>query len=460
MADRILVVDDEPSMRRMLEILFRQEGFEVRAAASAEEALVALAAEPFSVVVSDIRMPGLSGIDLLRKLREEGGDAEVILVTAYASTESAIEALKLGAFDYVTKPFQVDELLHIVRNALEKRSLREENLLLKVELSQQPRFGDIIGGGPQMRQIYALIERIAPTNSTVLVQGESGTGKELVARAIHERSLRKGRPFVSVNCGGIPETLLESELFGYAKGAFTGAYATKKGLFDMAHGGTLFLDEIGEMSPMMQVKLLRALQERRIRAVGATEDHEVDARVLAATNQDLSRMVAEKRFREDLYYRINVISVQLPPLRKRREDIPALAAHFLAKSARGSNRPTPALTTKALQVLESHAWPGNIRELENVIERAMALAPGERIEVCHLPESLLNYTMPSSHDELEIPGQGFSLSKTVEGVRAAYLQRALELEDGVMTRAAARLGITFRSMRYFVKKYHLNAKES
>ena len=459
MADRILVVDDEPSMRRMLEILLRQEGFEVRAAQSAEEALAALSRTSFDLIISDIRMPGLSGIDLLRRVRAEGPGAEVVLITAYATAESAIEALKLGAFDYVTKPFQVDELLHIVRNAVEKHALQEENILLKAELSQQAHFGEIIGGSPQMRQIYALIERIAPTTSTVLIQGESGTAKELVARAIHQRSARGSRPFVSVNCGGIPETLLESELFGHVKGAFTGAYATKKGLFDTAHGGTLFLDEIGEMSPLMQVKLLRALQERRIRAVGATEDHEVDARVLAATNQDLARLVQEKRFREDLFYRINVITIQLPPLRKRRDDIPTLAQHFLQKCAAAGDRPAPSLTAGAMGLLESYAWPGNIRELENVVERALALAPGERIEVSHLPEHLLGYKMPAAAGEMDIPEDGFSLPEAVEGVRAAYIRRALAMEEGVMVRAAARLGISFRSMRYFVKKYHLQARE-
>lgn len=459
MGSRILVVDDEASMRRMVELLLSQEGYQPKVAQNAEEALAAMAQEAFDLVISDIRMPGLSGLDLLRRLREEGSDTEVILITAYASAESAIEALKLGAFDYVTKPFQVDELLHVVKNALERGSLREENVLLKAELSDKDRFGEIIGASPQMRQIYSLIERIAPTISTVLIQGESGTGKELVARAIHQRSQRATKPFVSVNCGGIPETLLESELFGHVKGSFTGAYTSKKGLFDVAQGGTLFLDEIGEMSPLMQVKLLRALQEKRVRAVGATEDHAVDARVLAATNQDLSVMVREKRFREDLFYRINVITLQIPPLRKRREDIPILARHFMQKISMASGRSAPSLTSGAMAVLEAYAWPGNIRELENVIERAMALTPNDRIETTHLPDNLLGYKLPSGAQEIEVPKEGFLLAEAVEGIRAAYIRRALELEDGVMVRAAKRLGITFRSIRYFVKKYHLNARE-
>ena len=318
MNEQILIVDDEVSMRRMLEILFSQEGYQVQTAASAETALEALNQRPIDLVISDIRMPGLSGLDLLRRLKADDSEAEVVLMTAYASTESAIEAIKLGAFDYVTKPFQVDELVNIVRHALEKKALKEENVLLKVELSQQEKFGEIVGRNPKMRQVYALIERIASATSSVLIQGESGTGKELVARAIHARSGRAGRPFVAINCGGLPETLLESELFGHTKGAFTGAVATKKGLFDTASGGTLFLDEIGETSPAMQVKLLRALQERRIRPLGSEEEHAVDARVLAATNQDLQQMIHEKRFREDLYYRVNVISIQMPPLRERR----------------------------------------------------------------------------------------------------------------------------------------------
>ncbi len=459
MGSRILVVDDEASMRRMIELLLAQEGYQPKSAQNAEEAIAAMAQEAFDLVISDIRMPGLSGIDLLRRIREDGSAAEVILVTAYASAESAIEALKLGAFDYVTKPFQVDELLHVVKNALEKGSLREENVLLKAELSDKDRFGEIIGASPQMRQIYSLIERIAPTTSTVLIQGESGTGKELVARAIHQRSQRAARPFISVNCGGIPETLLESELFGHVKGSFTGAFTSKKGLFDVAQSGTLFLDEIGEMSPMMQVKLLRALQEKRVRAVGATEDHAIDARVLAATNQDLALMVREKRFREDLFYRINVITLQIPPLRKRPEDIPILARHFLRKISVASGRNTPGLTSGAMAALEAYGWPGNIRELENVIERAMALSPNDRIETSHLPESLLGYKIPSGAGDMEVPKEGFSLNEAVEGVRAAYIRKALEMEDGVMVRAAKRLGITFRSIRYFVKKYHLSARE-
>ncbi len=459
MNEQILVIDDEASMRRMLQMLFAQEGYEVQTAESGEAALEALNVRPFDLVVSDIRMPGLSGIDLLRRMKADDSQAEVILMTAYASADSAIEAIRLGAFDYVTKPFQVDELVNIVRHALEKKALREENVLLKVELSQQERFGEMVGRTPEMRRIYALIERISSATSSVLIQGESGTGKELVARAIHQRSTRSGKPFVAINCGGMPEPLLESELFGHVKGAFTGAIATKKGLFDTATGGTLFLDEIGETSPAMQVKLLRVLQEKRLRPVGGNEEHSVETRVLAATNQDLQKMIQEKKFREDLYYRINVISIQMPPLRERRDDIPLLVRFFTEKYARLWGKEPPALTQEAMRALERYPWPGNVRELENVIERAMALAQGERIESRDLPDEVRGFQGVRETAGIEIPDADFDLDDFVERIRAGYVQKALELEGGVMVRAARRLGISFRSMRYFVKKYGLGARE-
>ncbi len=455
MEEKILVVDDEESMRRMLTILLEEEGFPVEAVDSAESAIGALSKASYDLVLSDIRMPGLSGIDLLKWLREEELDSEVILLTAFASTDSAIDALKYGAFDYVTKPFQVDELLHIVRQALEKRSLRQENILLKADLSKKQSFGEIIGGNPKMRWIYNLIERIAPTPSTVLIEGESGTGKELVARAIHQRSLRNKRPFVTVNCAGLPETLLESELFGYIKGAFTGAYTTKKGLFDTASGGTIFLDEIGEMPLSMQVKLLRSLQEKRIHPLGASEDHSVDIRVIAATNSNLRERVNERTFRDDLYYRINVINIVVPPLRERKEDIPLLVHHFLQTYAEGMGRERMGISTEALRLLEEYGWPGNIRELENVIERAVAITPETILERGHLPDSVLGYRTRRTEDAVDIPSRGFDLNQAVEGFRRAYVQEALRLEGGVLKRAAKRLGITFRSMRYYVKKYHL-----
>jgi two-component system response regulator PilR (NtrC family) len=458
MDEKILVVDDEASMRKMLEILFTGAGYQVQCAESAESALKAMSGSPFDLILSDIRMPGLSGLDLLKRLREEDSETDVILMTAYASTESAIEALKLGAFDYITKPFQVEELVNIVRHAFEKKSLREENRQLREELARTEKFGEIVGGNSKMKALYAMIERVAPTASTILIEGDSGTGKELVARTIHQRSTRAKKAFVAVNCGGLPETLLESELFGHVKGAFTGAVNSKRGLFDVAQGGTLFLDEVGEMTPAMQVKLLRALQEKRIRPVGSDEEHSADARVIAATNQDIQKLLKEKRFREDLYYRINVISLRIPSLRERREDIPLLAHHFLEKYARLLGKDVPVISNDAMNRLEAFDWPGNVRQLENVLERAMALIDGNVVNVGHLPEEVLGVGRPLIHEDVVIPEGEFSLSDAVESFRAAYINKALELENGVMVRAAERLGITFRSMRYFVKKYNMQAK--
>ena len=460
MAHRILVVDDEKSMTQMLKILFEKEGIEVATAPSAEEALALIPQAHFDLVLSDIRMGRLSGTDLLRETRKLETPPDIILMTAYATAESAIEALKLGAVDYIVKPFDVDELLHRVMNVLEKRTLLEENVRLKIELSKAERFGEIVGHNPAMQKIYSMIERVAPTNSSILVQGESGTGKELVAKAIHAHSLRKNRPFVSVNSGGIPETLLESELFGYVKGAFTGAVQSKKGLFDTAAGGTLFLDEIGEMSPMMQVKLLRAIQEKTIRPVGATSEHEVDVRLIAATNKDLLSMVKQNSFREDLYYRINVINISIPPLRERKEDIPMLVSHLAEKSSRAAGKPVPEVSPKTLEILESYDWPGNVRELQNVMERAIALATGKVIEPFHIPDNVLGFSSPKKLYDLDISGENFSLNDQIENIRSIYVRKALDVEGGSLTRAAKRLGITFRSMRYYVKKYNLGYREN
>lgn len=444
----------------MLKILFEKEGYSAVTAASGEDALAMIPSRHFDLVISDIRMGRLSGTDLLRELKKMESPPDVMLITAYATTESAVEALKFGAVDYVVKPFDVEELLHRVKSILEKRNLFEENVRLKVELSKTEGFGEIIGKNRFMRKIYAMIERIAPTNSTILIYGESGTGKELVARAIHSHSLRKDRPFVSVNSGGLPETLLESELFGYAKGAFTGALQTKKGLFDVADGGTLFLDEIGEMSPLMQVKLLRAIQEKIIRPVGETKEHDVDVRLIAATNKDLMPLVKKGGFREDLYYRINVINLQIPPLRERKDDIPSFVSHFIEKYSKEQGKAAPKILPKTMELLETYDWPGNVRELENVVERAIALSSGNHIEPFHLPEIILGLSESKPQAGIEIGQEGFSLNDEIERTRARYVQKALEMEGGSLTKAAKRLGITFRSIRYFVKKYNLNVKEN
>jgi two-component system response regulator PilR (NtrC family) len=453
--DRILIVDDEPGMRDFLSILLRKEGYGVSLAESAEKAIEVLGRGEFDLVISDISMPGLSGIDVLRHSRAANPDTPVILITAYASTESAVEALKLGAWDYLLKPFDVEELKNIVRNALEKHRLENENRVLKRELKAKGRLEDLVGESPRMKEVLELIDRIAPTHSTVLICGESGTGKELAARAIHAGSPRHERPFVSINCGAMPDELLESELFGHARGSFTGAVTAKKGLFEVAEGGTVFLDEIGDTTPAMQVKLLRVLQERRTRRVGGTEETEVNVRVLAATNQDLEAMVRDKRFREDLFYRINVIQIQMPPLRDKREDIPRLVAHFLQKYATIMGKRVTGIADEALQPLLQHAWPGNVRELENVIERAVALARGDKVTPDDLTRDLGGSSRPARDLPGELSDSGIDLERQLEDLREHFMQMALERAHGVQTRAAELLGMSFRSFRYFAKKYNL-----
>ena len=452
--ERILIVDDEAGMRDMLSILLRKEGYGVTVADRAEKAIEMAARGEFDLVMSDISMPGKSGIEVLRQTKAASPDTPVILITAYASTESAVEALKLGAYDYLIKPFDVEELKNVVRNALEKRRLETENRVLKRELKRKTGSDTLVGEAPRMREVLALIERIAPTHSTVLIGGESGTGKELAARAIHAQSPRRDRPFVSINCGALPDELLESELFGHTRGSFTGAVTSKKGLFEVADGGTVFLDEIGDTSPAMQVKLLRVLQERRIRRVGGTEETEVNVRVLAATNHDLEALVREKRFREDLYYRINVIQIAMPPLREKREDIPRLVDHFVAKYSSLMGKKVTGVSDEVRRTLQQHDWPGNVRELENVIERAVALAAGEVLGPQDLARDLGG---PRAAKDLpaELTDAGLDLERQLEDLREHFMSLALERAQGVQTRAAELLGMSFRSFRYFAKKYHL-----
>jgi len=442
-------------MRDLLSIMLKNDGYRVDAAESATRARELISRGSYDLVISDIAMPDGSGVDVLRTAREIQPDCIVILITAYASTESAIEALKLGAYDYIIKPFDVEELRIILKNALEKRQLERENTLLKRELKETSRFDDLVGESPAMDQVKAMLDRVAPTNSTVLIWGESGTGKELAARAIHRRSPRRAKQFVSINCGALPDELLESELFGHVKGSFTGAVATKKGLFEVADGGTIFLDEIGDTSPAMQVKLLRVLQERQIRRVGGTEQLEVDVRIITATNQDLELMVREKRFREDLYYRINVIAIKMPPLREKREDIAALANHFLAKYTKIMGKRIREIAPDAMRQLMEYGWPGNVRELENVIERAVALEGSDRI----LPASF-NREVASRTDEAQplpvvLNDSGIDLETQLERLRERFMNEALSRTQGVQTRAAELLGMSFRSFRYFAKKYNL-----
>ncbi|HEX6210494.1 MAG TPA: sigma-54 dependent transcriptional regulator [Methylomirabilota bacterium] len=456
-AGRILVVDDERSMRELLAIVLQREGYEVVCAENGRKALASLGQAPVDLLISDIKMPDMSGVEVLRAAKEADTSIAAIMMTAFASTATAVEAMRLGACDYLIKPFDVDELKLKVREKLESRQLRRENVLLKRALNQPHAFAGIIGRSPAMLAVFDLVETVARTTSTVLITGESGTGKELVARALHQHSLRRDRPFVALNCGALPETLLESELFGHMKGAFTGAESAKKGLVEVAEGGTIFLDEIGEMTPMMQVKLLRVLQERRFRRVGGVEEIEADIRVVAATNQDLPKLVADGRFREDLYYRINVIPVHLPPLRERREDIPLIADHFLAKYRTQMGKAVTGLSGEALRLLEAYRWPGNIRELENVIERAVALEQSPTVLAESLPPALRvngGAGLPPG-DVDPLPEGGFDLERHVREVERRYLAQALERAGGVQVRAAELLGMSFRSFRYYAKKYQL-----
>ncbi len=454
---RILVVDDEASLLSFLEMLFRDEGWEVATARSMAEARRRLASG-WDLVLCDIMMPDGNGLDLLREIQAADGHPAVVMMTAYTSTRSAIEAMKAGAFDYVSKPFDVDELKVVCQRALEQAALADENVYLRRELEKKHSFANIIGKSPKMQAIFTLVDRVARTSSTVLVHGESGTGKELIARAIHFASPRSGHRFLSINCGAMPENLLESELFGHVKGAFTGAVRDKPGLFQEATGGTLFLDEIGDMTTPMQVKILRVLQEKVVRRVGGTEEEPVDVRIIAATHRDLAGMVERGEFREDLYYRINVIPLHLPPLRERREDIPLLVDHFLDTYSRELGMDQPKISVEAMRVLESYDWPGNVRELENVLERALALSSGEVLRRDDLPRHLLL----GGRDEpgaATLPPEGMDLEAHLEGVRASLMSQALERCDGVQTRAAELLGMSFRSFRYYARKAGLTGGE-
>ncbi len=456
MRPTILIVDDEPSMLELLRILLEPEGYELLTASSVEEARGRLGQEKPNLVLCDILMPDGNGLDLLREIKEKTPQTSVVMMTAYTSTKAAIEAMRLGAYDYVSKPFDNDELKVVVQKALLQAELVNENLYLRRELEGKYTFSNIIGKSPRMQAIFAVIERVARTSSTVMIYGESGTGKELIARAIHFASPRSNRRFLSVNCGALPENLLESELFGHERGAFTGAIREKKGLFQEAEGGTLFLDEIGEMTPTMQVKLLRALQEKKVRKVGGNREEEVDVRIIAATNQDLEQRIASGDFREDLYYRINVIPIHLPPLRQRREDIPHLVDHFLRKYSDELGLEPRGISVEAMKVIESYDWPGNVRELENLIERTMALSSGETLTSKDLPSHLTTRRRDRT-ELLELPESGIDLEAYLDSIRNHLMAQALERAGGVQTQAAELLSMSFRSFRYYAKKAGLPA---
>jgi two-component system response regulator PilR (NtrC family) len=458
----LLIIDDEKSICELLEITFRKEGHRVETATSGEAALRRLQSQIFDIVISDLSMPGMSGLELLKFTKEISPGCFFVLITAVGDYEDAITALNLGADRYVRKGDKLtDELRQVVRQVDENLKLRKEAGYLRRELRRVTGLDNIIGQSAKMRAIFELIQTVAPQSSRVLITGESGTGKELVARAIHDNSPRAKAPFVSVNCGAFPETLLESELFGYMKGAFTGATENRVGLFQAAHGGTLFLDEIADMSVTMQVKLFRVLQEQRVRPLGSTEEVEVDVRVIAATNKNLEKEIAEGRFREDLYYRLSVIPIHLPALRERREDIPLLARAFLERFREAMDRPVIGIEPEALRLLEAYSWPGNVRELENTIERAVALSTSRTITPEVLPEKIRSYyqeyvrsQIPPASSEL-IPEEGIDLEQYIRDTEKAFLLAALEKAQGVRTKAAQLLKMSYRSFRHYAAKYKI-----
>jgi two-component system, NtrC family, response regulator PilR len=456
----LLIVDDERSICELLEITFRKDGHKVEIATSGTAAKRRLASQIFDIVVSDICMPDMDGVELLRHCKEVSPATTFLLITGVPTIDTAIDAVNFGADRYVVKGDRLlDELRPAVQRVAENLALKKEAGYLRRELRRLTGLDHMIGTSGKMREIFELIGNIAPQSSRVLITGESGTGKELVARAIHENSARSKNPFITINCGAFPETLLESELFGYVKGAFTGANDNRRGLFQAANGGTLFLDEIGNMSVTMQVKLYRVLQEGKVRPIGSTEESDVDVRVIAATNKELEKEIAEGRFREDLYYRLSVIPVHLPPLRERREDIPLLAREFLARYAKSMNKPIEGIEPEAMRRLEVYDWPCNVRELENTIERSVALESAIRISIEALPDRIRNHFQgaapfaPHNGDGPSLPEAGMDLEHYIQDLERSYLLAALERSGGVRTQAAELLKMSYRSFRHYAKKY-------
>ena len=452
----VLVVDDERAMREFLSVLLGKQGHRVIVASDGEQALRIVSGQPLDLVISDIRMPKVDGITLLAGIRERFAHLPVILITAYASSDSTIQAMRLGADDYITKPFRLDEIRLVVGKALASRKKRQQDQAGQPAVTEPPQLEGIIGRSPTMVELYKLISKIAGLDSTVLITGESGTGKELVARTIHCASARADRPFLAINCGAIPDQLLESELFGHVKGAFTGAVSHKAGLFEVAHRGTVLLDEIAEMSPGLQVKLLRFLQWRTFRRVGGTEDLEVDVRLIAATNKDLAKAIAEGALREDLFYRLNVIPIHVPPLRERKEDIPLLANSMLAQCSLRQQRGPSSISHEAMEVLAQHRWPGNVRELENVIERAVALETTDQLTPASLPLQIRGLDgggQPEKGVTIPLPPEGIELDATVSNVERDLMLQALERSGWVQKRAAELLKISFRAFRHKATKY-------
>ncbi|MBI5185209.1 MAG: sigma-54-dependent Fis family transcriptional regulator [Nitrospinae bacterium] len=462
--ENILVVDDEKSMRDFLRIMLEKEGYDVSTAENGEEALHLIRNESFDLVLTDIKMPKSGGMDLLGAIKEFSPQTPVVLITAYGTTESAVEAMKRGAYDYITKPFNVDEIKLVIQKGLERKRLAEENIFLKGELREKYVFSNIIGRSPEMLRVFDLIRKVADARTSVLITGKSGTGKELVAKAIHYNSRRRNGPFVSISCGAMPETLLESELFGYQKGAFTGADANKAGLLEMADGGTFFLDEIGDAPLSVQVKLLRVLQEMEFKRVGGTKDIHVDVRILAATNRDLLECVKNGTFREDLYYRLNVIIINLAPLSERKEDIPHLVEHFIKKYCLSEGKEIKGISKKAMAALEGYHWPGNVRELENVIERMVVLEAGQVIIEESLPENIRDARLGSGSgqaiiEEADLRGENkIDLEKLLKSTEKNLILKAMDSAGGSIKKAGELLGLSFRSMRYKLHKHGFKKK--
>jgi len=452
----VLIVDDEESMRHLLAVILKERGYEVRAVANGEDALKELAARDYDLVLSDVRMPRMDGLALLQKALEGQPDLTFIVMSAYGTHTTAIEAMKAGAYDYVSKPFKPDEVVLVLRKAEERLRLARENRRLRTELAAGYRIENIIGASDAMQEVLRQIRKVAPLKATVLLSGESGTGKELVARALHDLSPRASLPFVAVNCGAIPGDLIESELFGHVKGAFTDASRDKKGLASEADGGTLFLDEIGELPPPLQVKLLRFLQEEEVRRVGDTRSEKVDVRVVAATARDLQRAVKEGQFREDLFYRLNVVGIRLPPLRERPEDIPALVGHFLAKYQRlRPEAPFSGVSGAAMEALKAYRWPGNVRELEHAVERAVVLAEGSELAEGDLPDDLRAAPRPTP--PVVLPEGTLSVKRATRAVEEQLIRKALEQTGGNRTRAAELLELSYRALLYKIKEYGIIA---
>jgi DNA-binding NtrC family response regulator len=454
-AERILVVDDEELNRDLLQQILDREGYQVAVAANGQEALALLRQETFHVVLTDLKMPGMTGVEVIRELKMIAPSTMGIIHTAYGSVETAVEAMKAGAYDYVTKPVRRDELLVVIQRALEFQHLHHENVSLRKQLKAKYKFDNIVSDSEKMQAIFTQVEKVADTDSTVLIYGESGTGKELIARALHYNSYRQDKPLVPINCGAIPEDLLESELFGHEKGAFTGATAQRLGRFELANGGTIFLDEIGEMRPALQVKILRVLQEREFERIGGTRTIKVDVRILAATNKNLEDLVARQQFRDDLFWRLNVIPITLPPLRERLSDIPLLVAHFIARFNAEKKQHLTGVTPAALQMLQSYHWPGNVRELENTVERIAILKGRGMIMPEDLPEKIARPSLSRSVPGVNIPDDGIDFDAMVEAFEKQLLMQALVKAGGVKSKAANLLHMNRTTLVEKVKKLRL-----